>query len=128
MGGELLAHAQRLERLREVLAPHLPAELNEHCQLANFRESTLIFVADDPLWATRLRQLNAAILHAALTYGKVRASRVEVRIDPDMKRAETPHRAPRPLPPAAREQLDRAAAASDGDLAAAMRRLARKGS
>lgn len=56
-GTPLFSHVQTLAGLQIWLKNQLPRPLNEHCQVVNLRDGTLILGASSPVWATRLRYL-----------------------------------------------------------------------
>lgn len=119
-----LAKARRLGELDAQLRRGLAAPLADHVLLADVSDDgCLVFLADHPAWATRLRQQQEALLAAARSAG-FPASRFAVKVAPlpTVPRGATSRI---PLPRAAREHL-RAAAQSldDPELRAIFLRLA----
>jgi hypothetical protein len=110
----LLQQVARLKAIKSALWPHVPEDLKPHCDLANYRSSTLVFVARTPLWASKLRHTSPQILHAARHDCKIKATRIDIRIDPGL---------PEPPPPGRKkvvsartaEHLKQAAEASQDD-------------
>lgn len=106
--GKIEARARWLAAAKKALWPLIPADLQPHCDLANYRDGVLVLTASSPVWATRLRQSSPAIIHRAPGNIKRPVHRIEVRI--------VPPEAPRPSPPprevsaTAREHLRRCAA------------------
>lgn len=59
----LLQHNQLLEQLDNWLQASLPIPLQQHCCIANLRNTTLVVHTDSSLWATRLRYLTPELLY-----------------------------------------------------------------
>ncbi len=123
----LVERARELARLDTAVAAELPADMRPHCQVANLRAGTLVLAADSPAWAARLR-FHAPRLLRRLRARGLKAQRVRVLIQaPIPARRETPVPPPRRLSAeAARLIHQQAEAIADPDLAAALRRLARR--
>ncbi len=112
--------------MKSALWPFLPPSLRTRCELANFRDSTLLFVADSPLWAARLRHASPQILHAARQRCKIPATKLRVRVVPKPG-AEDRTVCSRRLSDAAREHLRRAAETiADEELAKQLKDLAER--
>lgn len=62
--------------LRQVL----PADLSGHCVLANVRGNTLVFLADSPLWATKLRLFHPALVDLARRRVSSELNRLSVKV------------------------------------------------
>lgn len=78
----LLAHAARLERATRLLLAALDPPLNQHCRVANIKDSVLVVQADSSAWASKLRFRVAAVLACVQRepgFEKLRAVRVKVR-------------------------------------------------
>lgn len=119
-----LAKAMRLSELDAHLRRGLAPPLVDHVVLADAsEEGCLLFLADHPAWATRLRQQQEHLIAAARSAG-FPASRFAVKVAPlpTVPRDSTSRT---PLSPLAREHL-RAAAQSldDPELRAIFLRLA----
>jgi predicted nucleic acid-binding Zn ribbon protein len=68
-----------VERWPEVVGDDVAA----HARLDALRDGTLVVVADDPIWASQLRYLEAAILERAnAVAGGAAVASVRVRVDP----------------------------------------------
>jgi predicted nucleic acid-binding Zn ribbon protein len=68
-----------VERWPEVVGDDVAA----HARLDALRDGTLVIVADDPIWASQLRYLEAAILERANGLaGAPLADSVRVRVSP----------------------------------------------
>lgn len=120
----MLAKAVRLGELDAQLRRGLAAPLADHVMLADVSDDgCLVFLADHPAWASRLRQQQGRILAAARSAG-IPAVRFAVKVAPLPTFPQGPT-SRIPLPEAAREHL-RAAAQSleDPELRAMFLRLA----
>ena len=107
--GRVTARARQLAATKKSLWPLLPEDVQPHCDLANYRDGVLVMTASSPVWATRLRQSSAQIIHRARGNIKMRIDRIEVRIVP----AAAPPRPPAPpkeISATARNHLRRCAA------------------
>ncbi|OQW91344.1 MAG: hypothetical protein BWK79_17110 [Beggiatoa sp. IS2] len=51
----LLQHLKQIQEIKKIFYKTLPAPLNQHCHLINFKENKIIVHADSALWATQLR-------------------------------------------------------------------------
>ncbi|WP_069471296.1 DUF721 domain-containing protein [Candidatus Marithrix sp. Canyon 246] len=58
----LSAHHNILKKLNHQLQEDLPKPLNQHCQVANFRDKILVIYTESSLWATRLRYIAPALI------------------------------------------------------------------
>ncbi|MCK5876015.1 MAG: DUF721 domain-containing protein [Candidatus Marithrix sp.] len=58
----LSQHCQILKSINSKFNNSLPSPLSEHCQVANWRENTLIVHTDSSLWATRLRYMTPFLI------------------------------------------------------------------
>ncbi|HLA74973.1 MAG TPA: DciA family protein [Gammaproteobacteria bacterium] len=93
-GGDLrrlLDHAQRLQQATRIVHEGLSPPLNEHCRVANIKDSMLVLHADSPAWAAKLRFQVAAMLaqlNRAPGFGELRSIRVKVcpqaRVQPEV--------------------------------------------
>ncbi len=121
----LREHIRIVAAMKSALWPFLPPSLRSHCELANFRDSTLWFVADSPVWAARLRHASPQILHAARHRCKIGGAKLRVRAVPDSQVSSA--RTPKRLSKAAREHLSQAAATMDDEeLARRLKELAER--
>ncbi|MDJ0655333.1 MAG: DUF721 domain-containing protein [Xanthomonadales bacterium] len=119
-------HGRATQAIKAALWPHLPHTARQHCDLANFRDSTLFLVTDSPVWAARLRHMSRQILHAARQRCKIPATRIKVRISPILDR-EVARRQPRELPEGVRRHFSQVAeTVDDPELAAVFRRMSEK--
>lgn len=90
----LLAHAQRLQRVTKMLHAQLGQPLNQHCEVANIKDSMLVLHASSSAWASKLRFQAATMLkclHKEREFAAVRAIRVKVS-PVDLSRPSLPHR------------------------------------
>lgn len=79
----VLAHTQRLEHLNRALQHCLPTPLNQHCQVANLRDNTLILHADSSAWALKLRYSTTRLLQQLRQQPRLQALRtIEVKVRP----------------------------------------------
>lgn len=127
--GAMVAEARSGDRLLAALRRALPADLAAHLGAAHLRDATLVLVADGPAWATRLRFLEPELKAALDARTRRVVRRVQVRVGPPPVSRAAPARPPvaRPLSPAARAALESGAAGvADPELAATLRRLARR--
>lgn len=58
----LSQHCQQLKSINKRFSKSLPSPLNQHCHVANWRETTLIVHTDSSLWATRLRYMTPFLI------------------------------------------------------------------
>ena len=109
---DVVERAMRLAELDLLLRQSLPPALASRVRLANIRDGRLVFLANSPTFATRLRLHSAALLKAAGAAGlKADGITVKVATMQPVPPVEAP---PTPLTPAARDAL-RAAASSTSD-------------
>ncbi len=126
--GALIDQAGRLARASERLRQRLAPPLADHSRVAGFAAGTAVVQADSAAWASRLRFMTAEVIEAlAPVLGRVERVRVTVASPPP-----APPAGPRParpvLGPESARTLDLAAGSLDDPaLAAALRRLARRG-
>ena len=80
IGPTLLARARWLAQVDRMLRQVLPAELAGHCVLANIRGNALVFLADSPLWATRLRLYHTALVDGARRRVSAELDRLSVKV------------------------------------------------
>ena len=125
----LLRRAEAVESLNALVRGHLAAPLDQHCRVANLKNGVLTLQTESPAWAARLRytvpQLLAALradprLESAFTTIRVSVVPQQVRRDRPGRRASLSSRSADSLRAAAEGM-------SDPRLAAALRRLARRG-
>lgn len=64
-----LHRAMWLEQHDLALRAHIPVPLAHHCQLANIRDNQLIYLVDSPLWHSKLRLQQEALLTKARQQG-----------------------------------------------------------
>jgi hypothetical protein len=122
--GPLIARAQMLGRLDQVLRQTLPPAMANQCRMANVDKDKLVFLVSAPIWKNKLRLMADALLGAAAAAGHP-ARALVVKVVPDL--AAPPSAAPvgKPLSQAVRDSL-RATAQSvnDPDLRAQLLKLA----
>ncbi|MDY0249031.1 MAG: DUF721 domain-containing protein [Pseudomonas sp.] len=58
----LVARAQSVERLQELLNQYLQPAARKHCHVATVQDATLTLIVTDGLWATRLRYQQKRLL------------------------------------------------------------------
>ena len=78
----LFTHSQHLERLNRRVCGCIPAPLNQHCQVANLRDNTLILHADSSAWALKLRYNSRALLQQLRQQGFRELGAIEVKVRP----------------------------------------------
>ena len=106
--GGTLRRARWLDAVDQLLRPALPVGVNAHARLANVRGSTLVFVADAPVWHAKLRLATPELIAAARSIGlEVDAVTIKLATRPWQPHPATV--APRP-PPSAASQKGLAAA------------------
>lgn len=108
--GHLIERALQLQALDRRLRQSLPEPLASHVKLGNLRDGRLVFLADSPIWAERLR-LDASILLDAARAAGLSADGVVVKVAP-MLPVPPDVTPPARLSQAARETLLAAAAAT----------------
>ena len=119
----LVARAKELDALDRTLRGALPPQLADRCRLANVDGSRLVFLANSPAVAARLRQMQDELFrHAAATSG-LRFERFTVKV---AAVPAVPPAAPlEPLSPAASAHLaDSARLLADPELRDLFLRLA----
>ena len=123
--GPLIARAQMLGRLDQVLRQTLPPAMATQCRMANVEKDKLVFLVSSPVWKNKLRLMADVLLDAAAAAGHP-ARALVVKVVPDLASAPVAA-APvgKPLSQAVRESL-RATAQSvnDPDLRAQLLKLA----
>ncbi len=80
--GTIINQIQLLKQLSLALKSHLPAPLDQHCDVAAVHQTTLVVHADSPAWATRLRYLAPALatsLRDQSGYQWIRDIKIKVR-------------------------------------------------
>ncbi len=124
----LLRHTQALQNLENALRHCLPEPLNQHFRLARVDAPTrLVLVTDSAVWATQLRYRSRELLEGMARAGGVACRKVEIKIGPLSGPPPRPA-PPRPMSAATAQCIHRSAAhIGDAELAAALRRLARRG-
>jgi len=79
----LVQHCQTLKQLNKIFQASLSAPLNQHCHVANLRETTLVIHSDSSLWATRLRYMTPELLQQWQEEQKIPViDKVEVKVRP----------------------------------------------
>lgn len=58
----LLEKSKKIKLFEEKLKASLQTPLNQHCHVANLRETTLVVIADSSLWATKFRYMTQQLL------------------------------------------------------------------
>ena len=120
---QVLAHARVLNRLDEKLTTILDSTLSPQCQVADYRDHTLVLVCSNASFATRIRLISPHILASFREDGEPGIEHVEVRIAP-VNRPQDEARKPRKLSVAAIQALGRFAADSnDADIQALFERI-----
>ena len=126
----LRRRASALGELDRHLGECLPPDCREHCRVAAVAGDTLILLADSPGWRSRVHFLAPEIIRHFRRVAKPEIAHLRVRVD----RTTVPLQRPR-IPvmralPSAADARALGALADDVDepeLAAALRRLARRG-
>ena len=65
----MIARAQMLARLDQLLRQSLPAALAGQCRLANVDKDRLVFLVNAPVWKNKLRLVADVLLDAAAAAG-----------------------------------------------------------
>ena len=121
--GKLLTHAKELNRLDQKLESFLDPALSAHCQVADFRNHTLILVCSNATFATRIRMISQQLLESFREEGETGIEQVKTRIAP-VNRPQPEVRKQKDLSPAAIQALGRFAADSgDADIQAIFDRI-----
>lgn len=122
----VLKRALQLATLEARLLPTLPAQLRDHCRIANIRDGVLVLQTDSPTWATKAKFAVADLVSQAKAQGlPVQRVRVTVRTG-DSPPKHAPRRAA--MPKSAAAMLDDLAnTVTNPGLAASLRRLAKNG-
>jgi len=108
--GDVLARLQNNRRLAEALQDALPPALSGQVRFATLRQRTLVFLADTPAAASRLRLLQAELLSRARHVAALDVDAVSVRVVPrEVLEPFEPARG-KPLSDVARRHLANAAA------------------
>lgn len=75
--------AQRLIKMRNFISSVLPLELQAECQVANYRDGTLILHVYSPTWSTRLRLLLPNLLkRLQLVDAFQHLEKIEIKVRP----------------------------------------------
>ena len=121
--GQILAHAQILNRLDQKLASILDPTLSSDCQVADFRNHCLILVCSNAAFATRLRMISQQLLDSFRDEGEFGIERMEIRIAP-VNRPQPEVQKHRTLSSAAVQALGRFASDSgDADIQAIFEKI-----
>jgi hypothetical protein len=104
--GQLLTHARVLNRLDRILTSVLDPALSVHCQVAEFRNHSLILVCSNATFATRIRMISQQLLESFREEGEFGIERIEIRIAP-VNRPQPEVRKERTLSSAAEQALGR---------------------
>jgi len=121
----LFHRAQIISDLSKRLSKALDEDLQTHCRLINFRKNSLIFEADSPVWANKLKLSSVGILQIARHFCKVNADYIRITVNPDPNNKPEKTVQKRSLSPQVSDTLKAAASiCSDPELAEQMRRLA----
>jgi hypothetical protein len=75
----LVEQARRLEAWDRRLRAILPPRLANECRLANVRKRQLVFLAQSPAWASKLRLLSRQLLDEANNLG-LEVQRLTVKV------------------------------------------------
>ncbi len=123
--GDVLARLADNRRLAEALQDALPSALSGQVRFATVRQRTLVFLADTPAAASRLRLLQVDLLARARQVAAIDATAVSVKVVPREAIEAIAHPHVKPLSDAARSHLASAAAAmQDPELRILLERLA----
>jgi hypothetical protein len=109
--GLLVAHARVLNRLDQILTSVLDPNLSCHCQVAEFKNRSLILACSNATFATRIRMISPQLLDSFREEGDVGIERIDIRIAP-VNRPQPEVRKKRTLSPAAIKALGRFASDS----------------
>ena len=100
---DLIARAQWLNALDQLLRQSLPPALRDQCKLANVRGDRLVFLVRSPAVGPKLRMLSADLLLAAQQFG-LTVDQLTVKVA-TMEPVPQDSTSRTPLSPAARENL-----------------------
>ena len=125
----VFTNCQRLETLNRAVQRCLPAPLNQHCQVANLRDNTLILHADSSAWALKLRYSSRILLQQLCQHGIKGVNIVEVKVKPHNAAITRPEKTkPAYMSKKTAHLLDNIALdITDNHLKMALQRLARHG-
>ena len=125
----VFTNCQRLETLNRTVQRCLPAPLNQHCQVANLRDNTLILHADSSAWALKLRYSSRTLLQQLCQHGIKGVNIVEVKVKPHNAAITRPEKTkPAHMSKKTAHLLDNIALdITDNHLKMALQRLARHG-
>ena len=126
---QLITHVQQLQGITRVITGLLPESLQTHVRVANWRDGTLVMVADNAAAATELRFIQNDLLSRFRAEAELFSlRRIEIRVQTPSELA-LPTRAPRspnPVTPAVGQQMaEMAGQVSDPPLQQALLRLAK---
>lgn len=83
--------AQRLIKMRNLVSSILPLELQAECQVANYRDNTLVLHALTPAWSTRLRMLLPNLLkRLKLVDAFSTLEKIEIKVRPETNPEKKP--------------------------------------
>lgn len=123
----LIARARFLDKMRSAIVAMLPPAAAEQIQVAAYDQYRLTLHVTHGGWATRLRYMQPAIAQALAQHMQLHIEVVNVRVRPPSGPPPAPARA-RHISASNRTNIQRMAGfVGDGDLAAALTRLAHAG-
>lgn len=94
----LFRHCQMLSRLNQELSTTLPAFLQPHCYVANFRAQTLVIHVNSAVWATRLRYEVPRLLKQWQTMlVSPTVDKIEIQVRPPVLPLKLPPAYPKPV-------------------------------
>ena len=121
--GKLLAHAKILSQLDQKLESMLDPALSPNCQVAEFRNHSLILACSSATFAARMRMISQQLLDTFKEEGVFGIERIEIRIAP-VNRPQPEIRQKRTLSSAAVQALGRFASDSgDADIQAIFEKI-----
>ncbi|MEA3278819.1 MAG: DciA family protein [Pseudomonadota bacterium] len=125
----ILRGIERNAKLLRAIRRVLPPPLDDHCLHATLEERKLTLVTGSSVWASRLRFFGPELQRAlADAYGSIATCRVRIQPQADPNPAtEAAQPAHRLSEGTVKHLLEAAGGMEDGEIAAALRRLAKAG-
>lgn len=85
----LVARAQSVERLQQLVNQYLQPAVREHCHVATYHDNTLTLIVTDGQWATRLRYQQKRLLVQLQQSLDLRdLQRIQFKVRPPMQAAK----------------------------------------
>ena len=78
----LLKQSNNLKSINESVLSLLPEELQDHCAVSEYNQTSLIITADNAVWGTRLRYMSSELLADLRKAGHYSLANIQIKIKP----------------------------------------------